>query len=234
MKKIALFVAAVAVTASVSAQDITFGPTAGLNYSSISTSVDPEPEDYEAPDAASGIGFFIGGFANIGLSEKLAIRPELHFSSRGTKSESTFEIELFGTSVKSESTVKGSDSFLEIPILVNLMLSESFNVHVGPSIGLLVGSKATIDSKTTTTVGGSSVTEETSTEISGDDATEGRNGFELGLAAGVMYETEGGLGVGVRYTRALTDTSEETEFGDTTVNSNYNVIQLVLAYTLGK
>jgi len=234
MKKITILLAAVAVTATVSAQDITFGPTLGLNVSIVTSSVDPEPEGYEAPDNATGIGFFIGGFANIGISEKFAIRPELHFSSRGTKSESTSEFDLLGTTIKSESTNKNSDSFIEIPILANIMLSEAFNIHVGPSIGFLAGSKSSGDTKTTTTVGGTSTTIEDSYEVTGSDATAGRNGMELGLAIGAQFETEGGLGFGVRYTRALTSTNEETEIGDTKFMSNYNVVQVVLAYTLGK
>jgi hypothetical protein len=229
-KQIALFFAAMGFGAASFAQDVTFGPMAGLNFSSISSSVDPEPEGYEAPDASTGIGFFLGGFVNIGLSEKVALRPELHFSVRNTTSEFSESFDFFGltTTIKGESKV--ADSFIEIPVLVNIMPSEKFNIHVGPSIGLLAGSKIT--SEVTVSAGGDSETEKE--EITGSDATEGRNGFELGLALGAAYETEGGLGIGVRYTIGITDLYEETEVEGTTFNTNYGIAQLFVSYALGK
>jgi len=233
-KQIALFCAAMGLGVASFAQDVTFGPMAGLNYSIISTSIDPEPDDYEKPDNASGVGFFLGGFVNIGLSDKFAIRPELHFSARGVQSDeeytetTTILGQTFTTEVSSES--KSTDNFIEIPILANLMLSETFNIHVGPSVGLLIGGKSSFEGSTTT----NGVTTEIEGDVEGSDYTEGRNGFELGFAAGFAYETEGGLGIGFRYTRGLTSTLEETEIGDTKFSSNYNLFQLFASYTLGK
>ncbi len=198
MKKILLLLLAAVGITTISDAQVMFGPMAGLNISIVSTSVD----EGDAPEATSGIGFFIGGMADISVSDKFSVRPELHFSVRGVTDDS------------GEEDVKASDYFLEIPILASIKPSENFNIHVGPQIGLLIGGKATFGDE----------------DITGSDYTEGRNGFELGLAAGASYETDGGLGIGFRYVRGLTSLYEDTD-GFT---ANYNVLQLFASYTLGK
>lgn len=208
---------------------VTFGPVAGGGLNIITQSVDPEPEGFETENT-SGFGFFVGGFAALELSEGLYVRPELHFALRGSSDTetTTTSTTVLGQTIETttEEDFTSRDSFLEIPVLIGYEFSEGLSVQAGPAIGLLLGSSAS--GEITTTTGGESTTVEFDS-----DSTEGRNGFEFGLALGLNYRLESGLGFGVRYTRALTDIAEDNDFGGTTFNQNYNLIRVNLSYTLG-
>lgn len=225
MKKQLLYLAAIFLTTGAYAQEVSFGPTAGLNYNIVSESVNPEPDDYEA-DNASGVGFMVGAFARIGLTNAIAIRPELQYSIRKTQTDYSDSYDILGVTTSVESTSTGTDSYLSIPLLIDYALNENLSLQVGPTASLLLGTET--ETESTTTVGGVS-----STEVSSSNSDEGRNGFELGLTAGAMLNTDLGLGVGFRYTRGLTTLNEETEFGDATYKLNYNVIQLVVSFAIG-
>ncbi|MDP4665961.1 MAG: hypothetical protein NWS37_06960, partial [Flavobacteriaceae bacterium] len=73
----------------------------------------------------------------------------------------------------------------------------------------------------------------TTSESASESSTDGRNGFELGLALGAQYNLNENMGIGLRYTRGLTDLAEDNEFGGTTFNTNYNVIQAYFSYAFG-
>lgn len=228
-KKYSLTGLAAILLAFTASSQVTFGPMLGGGANIITVNVDPEPEGFEAENT-SGFGFFLGGFAELELSEGLYVRPELHYALRGssdTETETTTTT-ILGQTVETttENDITARDSFLEIPVLIGYEFSEGFSVQAGPAIGLLLGSSAS--GEVTTTTDGESTTVEIDS-----DSTEGRNGFEFGLALGLNYRLESGLGFGVRYTRALTDIAEDNEFLGTTINQNYNLIRLNLSYTLG-
>lgn len=213
MKKILLLLLAAVGITTISDAQVMFGPMAGLNISIVSTSVD----EGDAPDPSSGIGFFIGGLAEIEISDKFGLRPELHFSVRRTTTD--VEAQDFGGGITIDAyTATAADYFIEVPLLANIKPSDNFNIQVGPQIGLLIGGKASSD------IDGAE-------DVTGSDYTDGRNGLELGLAVGASYETDGGLGFGARYTRGLTDLIEDAPDG---VSTKYNVIQIFASYTLGK
>ena len=214
-KQFLLFCAAALMTSGLMAQDLTFGALAGVNMNFITQNVDPEPDDFES-STASGFGFHLGGFGEYALSESVGIRAELQIQQRGTTDEIEFvtideNLELVTTTVD----YKQNDLFVQIPILVAINAGESLSFHVGPTLGFLASANAEFDGE----------------EV--EDADEGRNGFELGLALGAQYNLNETMGLGVRYTRGLTDLAEENEFDGTTFNTNYNVVQLYFSYAFG-
>ena len=73
MKKVLLSAIAVMAFMSVSAQETRFGVKAGLNLSTFTG---------DAEDAKSLVGFQVGGFAEIKLTDKFAIQPEVLFSTK--------------------------------------------------------------------------------------------------------------------------------------------------------
>lgn len=239
MKRIVLSLATVALAGGVMAQ-LNIGAKAGLNYTIISTKVDPEPD--EKPESASGIGFHLGGFLQYNFSDMLGLRPELLYSARGFQENqtTTTTFDVFGTTTTtvSKSDNKASYSYLEIPILLAIQPSESFAIHVGPGFGLLMGGKvkSSGESTTTTTSGGSSSTTTSSFdgEISGSDVTDGLNKLEIGAVIGLGYQLEGGLGFDLRYWRGLNTLNKDTEFGSTTVKQNTNMIQFSVCYAFVK
>lgn len=219
MKKNLLFAVAMIFAGTASSQ-LTVGALAGPNLSIVSQSLSEDVEGFEAENA-SGVGFQLGAFAKYGLSDKLGIKAELQFQSR-VQSDNDSETIAGQTS---EFKYKSRDSFLAIPILVDLELTDGLSLEVGPSLGFLMGSRITTES----TIGGQT----TEITIDGSDATEGVNKLEFGVAIGAHYMINEDLGLGFRYTRALSDVFEDNDLGgDVTLNTNYNVIQLNITYNL--
>ena len=216
------------------------GGKVGLNYTIITTMVDPEPD--EKPENGSGIGFHLGGYVQFGLSEMIGLRPELLFSARGFQESntSTSTYDVFGVTYtdESKSDNKSSYNYLEIPVLLVLQPNDNIGLHIGPGFGLLMGGKVKSSGSTTTsyTSGGSTTTttSDFDVEVSGSDVTDGLRKMELAVVIGGDYETDGGLNFGLRYWRGLNTVNEDTEFGDTTVKSFTNLIQFSIGFSFIK
>ncbi|WP_100615889.1 porin family protein [Confluentibacter citreus] len=122
MKKL-LLSAVIAVLAmnNVNAQEVKFGAKAGVNFASLSG------DDVEDLDGRTS--FHIGGVANIAISEKFAIQPELVYSSQGfTVSESGVD-------------VTGKLDYINLPILADFSVAEGFSIQAGPQIGFNITDK---------------------------------------------------------------------------------------------
>lgn len=215
-KQFFLFCAAALMTSGLMAQDLTFGALAGVNISTISENVDPEPDEFEGSDAL-GFGFQVGAFGEYAISESIGIRAELQVQQRGL----TEEVDSFDENFEEiKVDAKQSDLFVQIPVLVAINAGESLSFHVGPTLGFLASSKNSFDG------------EDLDSELQ-DEINEDRNGFELGLALGAQYNLSETMGLGLRYTRGLTDLQDENEFEGVTFKTNYNVIQLYFSYAFG-
>ncbi len=113
MKKIILTAAAVFALSFANAQDTKFGAKAGLNFSSISN----------AEGAKSQVGFHLGGYATIMVSDKFAVQPELLYSTQGAKFDGDLSENL---------------AYINIPIMAKFNVAEKFNLEAGPQIGFLM------------------------------------------------------------------------------------------------
>lgn len=122
MKKIVLSIMAILVFGFANAQKTRFGVKGGLNVSSFAGG------DYY--DSKSLIGFHVGGFAEIKVIERLAIQPELLFSTQGAK------LEYFG-----DSDVDNKLNYLNVPVLAKFFITKEFTVEAGPQIGFLLSAK---------------------------------------------------------------------------------------------
>ncbi|HEU4790930.1 MAG TPA: porin family protein [Flavobacterium sp.] len=116
MKKIILSAVAVLAFGFTNAQEVKFGVKAALNVANLTGDVD---------NASSIVGFQVGGFAEIKLSEKFAIQPEVLYSAQGAKSEGeTFNL-----------------GYINIPVLAKYYVAKSFSLEAGPQIGFLTSAK---------------------------------------------------------------------------------------------
>jgi outer membrane scaffolding protein for murein synthesis (MipA/OmpV family) len=120
MKKVILSAVAVFAFGFANAQETKFGIKAGLNIANV-TNVE---------GAKSKIGFAAGGFADVKLSEKFHVQPELLFSTQGAKFES------FGT------TGSFNLNYINIPVMAKYYVVEGFNLQAGPQIGFLMSAKS--------------------------------------------------------------------------------------------
>lgn len=116
MKKV--FLAAVAVMGfmTTQAQEVGFGAKAGINMSTLAGD----------SDASGLIGAHVGGFAEIKLSDKFAIQPELLFSMQGASYD-------------------GGDfrmNYINVPVMAKYFVIEKLSIEAGPQIGFLMSAKA--------------------------------------------------------------------------------------------
>ncbi|MCW8982381.1 MAG: PorT family protein [Altibacter sp.] len=122
MKKLILLAAfAVFSLTTIEAQEISFGLKAGANFASVNG------DDADNLDGRTSLHG--GAVFNIGLSELIAIQPEVLFSSQGY----SFNDEDGDNDVVLD--------YINIPILVDVTLADGFSLQGGPQVGINVGSK---------------------------------------------------------------------------------------------
>lgn len=100
----------------VNAQGINLGIKAGLNMAKLSG---------EAPDLSDlkmKNGLHLGIFADLKLSDKFAISPEVLYSKQGAKTDDS-ELKL---------------DYLNVPLFAKVYFAKFFNIHAGPQFGKLM------------------------------------------------------------------------------------------------
>lgn len=152
-------------------------------------------------------GFHAGFVANIDLTERFSIQPELLYSTKGAKAT-------VGTITSTESL-----HYIEMPILLKAKLGQFF-VEAGPQLGVLARAKAKYES-------GSTSQDENNTS---DFST-----LDIGYAAGLGYQLASGPMIGVRYNGGFTDVAR-VQTGSGTSSQGYgrnSAFQLYVGYLFG-
>ena len=205
MKKLVLC-AAVAAFAfmNVNAQEVKYGAKAGVNFASIGG------DDTGNSDGLTS--FHFGGVAEIVISEKFSVQPELIYSAQGSKSTIEDEFD------KDEITLKLD--YLNIPIMAKYYVTEGLSIEAGPQIGILMSAKADFDY---TDKQDSQFNESGSTDVK--DRT---NGIDFGFGIGAGYKMDSGLNFALRYNLGLSNIND-FEGSDNFKNQN-NVFQLSVGY----
>ncbi len=178
---------------------ISYGGKAGINVATLSFSNDDFKTSFKP-------GFYIGGFANYELSEKMAFQGELFFSTEGCKEE------------RISSGTKGqiNKAYLQIPVLFQYKLTESVFAEAGPQIGILLSSKEDWGSSTNTNI------------------KENYKTTDLRFPLGIGYsfkEKAQGLSVNLRYSFSLSRINKVSVGGQSLKNQ---VISIGAQYQLGK
>lgn len=108
MKKIILTFAAIFAFGAMSAQETKFGVTAGF------TSLSAKAKVAGASASSSDSGFYIGGFADVTISEKFHVQPELLYVSVSDANQ------------------------IQLPILAKYAIADKFSLLAGPQLGFLM------------------------------------------------------------------------------------------------
>lgn len=205
MKKVLPIVSAIVLFVfggTVAAQETSFGAKAGVNLANLTGD--------DVGDTDMKIGLHLGGYANIMFSDLLGLSPELLFSTQGAKSETETTIPFFGT-IKAKGNLKLT--YINVPLLLKVVPTEGFNIHVGPQIGFLLSAKSEL---------------EVNGESSDEDVKDSFKSTDFGLAAGAGYELPSGLNFGLRYNTSLGSIYD----GDG--DGKNSVIQVSAGYTFGR
>lgn len=205
MKKTTLLIGIMALLINFKAlsqnEPVEFGLKAGLNYSSLII-------DKNLPaETNSKIGFHLGGFLSLGLTDKLRLKPEILFSKQNAEIEYSSNINTgdpndpsFGKKIKAE--IK--ESLILIPIMFDYYLNESFDLELGPQLGYVINQDVSDN----------------------DDVFNYGNGdfekFEVALNLGAGYNFQENFRIGIRYNYGITKRD----------NARSSVLQLGLSYKL--
>ena len=154
--------------------------------------------DNDGMDLKSRVGFNIGGFVEVKLSEKFAIQPEVLYSQQGTK----FKLSgiFFSNDEPFKAETKFNLSYINVPVMFKYYAIEKLFIEAGPQIGFLISAK----SKTKVT--GFDQTEEL-------DTKDMYNTIDFGLNFGAGYDFTQNISVGARYNLGLANIAK-TEAGD--------------------
>lgn len=130
MKKILLFLSVVLISGSAFAQyagDVSYGFRGGLNYSNLSGD--------GLDDLESRLGFHGAFFADIHMSDKFLISPELGVSALGVNEQYSVADGLTGDA---GDDLDAKTNWLQLTLLAKLNLGEKLYVMAGPQAGVNV------------------------------------------------------------------------------------------------
>ncbi len=194
MKKTIIFAAVMAVAFTAKAQfvELSYGPKVGLNFANLT-------QDYNGKMKTS---FHAGIFAEFRFNDYLALSPELVYSRQGMSYSD------------SDAGAMGFDkarirlSYINLPILAKLYLTEDLSLDLGPQVGFLAGAKEW------TKNGGDKHTEDVGDSFSSIDVS-----FDMGLSYNIYRVV-----LSARYNLGLTD------IADGAIETKNGVIQLGVGY----
>ncbi|KAA3440770.1 porin family protein [Rufibacter hautae] len=212
MKKIVLFLAAVLSFSVAQAQNgPRIGLRAGANMSNISGDLDNQ-DIYE-----NKFGFVGGLTANFDLTGDgfLSLQPELLYSQRGYQYRDD-EYMVGNQNYRSEGSV--NFNYLDLPVLLRINAGGLF-FEGGPQASYLLG----IKDKSETFLGNTQT--ETERKVEKDNLSE----FEIGYVAGLGYQLENGLSLGLRYNGSINALANEGDNDDLT-NARHSTFQLTLGF----
>ncbi|TYB79844.1 porin family protein [Bizionia myxarmorum] len=196
MKKVFL-VAAVAVftitgiQAQSDSKTVEFGVKGGVNFSTITS------DDFD--DAKSRTSFNVGVLAEIPITDRFSIQPEVLYSGQGFDVKEVNQDNVFDT----DQNVEYQLDYIQVPVLVKVYLIEGLSVEAGPQFGFKIHEELDFQPNSD---GGD-------IEINSDDSYI--KDFDTSLALGAAYKFDGGFFVNARYTFGLTNI-----FKDDTVLQN--------------
>ena len=205
MKKIILSTLLVLAFGFTYAQKAEFGIKGGLNSSNFSG-------DTEGMDFKSRIGFNVGAFAAIELSEKITLQPEILFSTQGAKAENV-SADVNGVNYTAD--INFNLSYINIPVMFKYYVADKFNFEAGPQIGFLTSA-------------------ETSTKLEGfsqtvdQDAKDYFESVDFGFNLGAGYDFTKNVSAGIRYNIGLSNVLK-TQPGDDSESQN-SVFSISVGY----
>lgn len=195
MKKLVLILIAGVSFATAHAQ-IQFGVKAGANLSTFTGN--------DAQGAKSMAGFNGGIFAKIPIAKSFSFAPELIYSMKGAKYDSTGFSPAYSLHA----------NYLDVPLLVKYTHSSGFNVETGPQIGFLLSAKAKAQG------------------VSVDDKSL-FNSTEFAWDFGIGYDLSSvPVGIELRYDLGLSNIENNSNNSGSTGKVHNGVFQLGLRYTL--
>ncbi|MBQ0769113.1 MAG: PorT family protein [Bizionia sp.] len=183
---IAVVIAASSVL-SVSAQntnpqrDVQLGVKGGMNFSTITG------DDFN--DLDSRTSFNAGLVAEIPITNRFSIQPEVFYSGQGFDIKEIDQDNVFDT----DQNIEYQLDYIQVPILAKFYLVDGLSIEAGPQFGFKINEE--IDSQPNSDGG--------DVDISNEDSSV--KDFETSITGGLSYKFSSGFFVSGRYTYGLTN-----------------------------
>ncbi|SFQ41545.1 porin family protein [Hymenobacter arizonensis] len=205
MKKLLLFSTLLVGSSMVGhAQGSRFGIKAGGSYTTfVGKDVDS--------DINNRLGYHGGLIAELSVTDRFSIQPELLYSMKGAQTKYSFN----------GSTVTGTQTmhYVDVPVLAKAKLGQLF-LEAGPQVGVLMSAKASYESN------------KMSFNVSNKSSF---NDVDFGYALGLGSETSSGLLLGLRYNGGFRDVTKAESFGALTIQprARNSAFQVYVGYMFG-
>jgi len=196
MKKLVLTFAALMALTAMNAQETEssaqtrFGIKAGVNIATL---------DGDVEASGSRTGLHAGFVAEIMVSDKFSIQPEVLYSMLGAKEKAAEMVD--GVLVTAEGTYKFD--YIAIPVMAKYYVTEGLSLEAGPQISFLVSAKVEVEGN----YGGVDVTTE-------EEMKDVIKSTDFGFNVGLGYELPMGLFFQGRYTAGLSNIYDGEGDGD--------------------
>jgi hypothetical protein len=217
MKKIYTVIAATIITATAAAQT-TFGINAGIvnsNWKGEALNTLNSVVDLSNGfiNTRSKTGFTAGGYANIPITENIAIQPGLSYTQKGYGLRGDIKIDaLKFLGVNASANVESH--YIDVPLTVNATVTKGLQIFAGPQVSFLA--KTNVHVKTS--VLGISLYNNKL------DITDNFNRIDVGVSGGVGYKFENGFNIKAAYDHGLTRLDK---------NNNFNAYNRAVKLTVG-
>jgi len=122
IKKVWIAIIAIGIAGTVNAQDVKLGAKIGMNVSSLNGNVD---------NLDSKTGWVLGATAEVSLTEKFSLQPELLYSQQGAKQRGNFIYDL---------------NYISVPVMAKYYIAKGFSLEAGPQFSFLVKDELLSDS----------------------------------------------------------------------------------------
>ncbi len=217
MKKIVFSLIAFAIAGSFYAQNINFGVKGGLNVAG-----------YHGKDTGEGdplYSYHLGAVAEVKLTNKLSIQPELVLSATGAKNKRDF-----GKGVVLD--VSRKINYLSVPVLAKYYVFQGLALELGPQFSYAASRKTNFGEEISGKLKKMGVPEQVVKGI-GKKIEFPYNKFDFAAAVGLSYELPVGLFVSARYLYSFTNYPKEMEIpkvGLKQLDIKPQVLQFSLGY----
>ncbi len=162
-----------------------FGVKGGVNFSTFS-----QGESNVWNDPSGRTSFHLGLLAEIPISERFSIQPEVLYSGQG------FDI----SNRTNEDDIEFQLDYINVPVIAKVYIFEGLALEAGPQVGFLV--KSEIDRRPSSVGSGD-------TNLDSDMF----NTVDFSVALGASYKFRGGFFVHGRYNIGLTDIYDDSFAG---------------------
>lgn len=165
------------------AQQISYGAKAGLNLATVCIKDEDNVFDNKFKMRKS---FHLGGFAEVELSERFALQPELLYSSQGFIAEVPDLSGVFGGGDGTREIVY-TLNYLALPVMAKYKVIDALSVEGGVQLAYLLGAKS---------------------DGNKYESLENFSRLDFGLSAGASYALPLGVFFGGRYYHGLSASKE--------------------------